>query len=145
MAANKAISRNASAAPKTISGCMATPHIRTTIITFRWMSRKCFAKPMKFAIVDTSLARRRYLRGNALASLHPRGHPRRRHRLDGDGRRAARIRWTGSRAIMSRLVLEIGEHDDGYVDAYYGPPAWRRAAHAAPRTLARLADRRRRR
>jgi hypothetical protein len=37
------------------------------------------------------------------------------------------------------LVLEIGEHDDGYVDAYYGPPAWRAAAHARPRSLPRLA------
>jgi hypothetical protein len=37
------------------------------------------------------------------------------------------------------LVLEIGERDDGYVDAYYGPPAWRAAAHASPRSLARLA------
>jgi hypothetical protein len=36
------------------------------------------------------------------------------------------------------LVLEIGEHDDGYVDAYYGPPAWRAAAHAHPRGLAAL-------
>jgi hypothetical protein len=37
------------------------------------------------------------------------------------------------------LVLEIGERDEGYVDAYYGPPAWKEAAHANPRTLARLA------
>ena len=34
-----------------------------------------------------------------------------------------------------RLVLEIGERDSGYVDAYYGPARWRRAAHARPRTL----------
>lgn len=38
-----------------------------------------------------------------------------------------------------RLVLEIGERDEGYVDAYYGPPAWRAAAHANPRTLPALA------
>jgi hypothetical protein len=38
-----------------------------------------------------------------------------------------------------RLVLEIGERDEGYVDAYYGPPAWRAAARANPRTLAQLA------
>jgi hypothetical protein len=38
-----------------------------------------------------------------------------------------------------RLVLEIGEHDEGYVDAYYGPPAWRAAAHAHPRTVPQLA------
>jgi hypothetical protein len=38
-----------------------------------------------------------------------------------------------------RLVLEIGERDAGYVDAYYGPGRWRRAAHAHPRTLDELA------
>jgi hypothetical protein len=38
-----------------------------------------------------------------------------------------------------RLVLEIGERDHGYVDAYYGPPGWRRAAHAHPRTIDQLA------
>ena len=37
------------------------------------------------------------------------------------------------------LVLEIGEHDPGYVDAYYGPGRWRRQAHAHPRTLDQLA------
>src|SRR4029453_4910813 len=38
-----------------------------------------------------------------------------------------------------RMQLEIGERDEGYVDAYYGPPAWREAAHAAPRTVEQLA------
>ena len=38
-----------------------------------------------------------------------------------------------------RLILEIGERDTGYVDAYYGPAGWRRAAHAHPRTLDELA------
>src|SRR6218665_2322597 len=37
-----------------------------------------------------------------------------------------------------RLVLELGERDDGYVDAYYGPPALRAAARANPRTLPQL-------
>jgi hypothetical protein len=37
------------------------------------------------------------------------------------------------------LVLEIGERDPGYVDAYYGPSRWRRQAHAHPRSLAELA------
>jgi len=37
------------------------------------------------------------------------------------------------------LVLELGERDEGYVDAYYGPPEWRVAARAAPRTLSHLA------
>jgi hypothetical protein len=39
-----------------------------------------------------------------------------------------------------QLVLELGERDEGYVDAYYGPPAWRTAAHANPRTLPQLAE-----
>ena len=33
------------------------------------------------------------------------------------------------------LVLELGERDEGYVDAYYGPAEWRAAARANPRTL----------
>ena len=27
-----------------------------------------------------------------------------------------------------RLQLEIGEKEDGYIDAYYGPPEWQAAA-----------------
>ena len=38
-----------------------------------------------------------------------------------------------------RLSLEIGERDPGYIDAYYGPPRWRRDAQAHPRTLDELA------
>ena len=38
-----------------------------------------------------------------------------------------------------RLTLEIGEREEGYVDAYYGPPEWREQARAAPRELPRLA------
>ncbi|HVQ07095.1 MAG TPA: hypothetical protein VMS43_01535 [Allosphingosinicella sp.] len=38
-----------------------------------------------------------------------------------------------------QLVLEMGERDDGYVDAYYGPAEWRAAARANPRTLPQLA------
>ena len=38
------------------------------------------------------------------------------------------------------LILEIGEREPGYVDAYYGPPEWQAAAHAAPRDLAQLAS-----
>ena len=30
-----------------------------------------------------------------------------------------------------RLVLAVGQHDADYVDAYYGPPAWRTEAEAA--------------
>lgn len=36
------------------------------------------------------------------------------------------------------LVLEYGEHEDGYVDAYYGPPEWAEAARANKRSLGRL-------
>ena len=39
-----------------------------------------------------------------------------------------------------QLVLELGERDEGYVDAYYGPPGWRTAARANPRTLPQLAE-----
>jgi hypothetical protein len=38
-----------------------------------------------------------------------------------------------------RFTLEIGEREEGYVDAYYGPPEWREAAHAHPRTVEQLA------
>lgn len=42
-----------------------------------------------------------------------------------------------------KLSLEIGEHEDGYIDAYYGPPEWAVAAKASQRdlpTLARAVD-----
>ncbi len=35
-----------------------------------------------------------------------------------------------------KLVLAVGEHDADYVDAFYGPPAWRDEAKAAKRSLA---------
>lgn len=34
-----------------------------------------------------------------------------------------------------RLVLAVGQHDDGYVDAYYGPKEWETAAKAEKRPL----------
>lgn len=37
-----------------------------------------------------------------------------------------------------RLVLEVGEHEPGYVDAYYGPAELAEAAKARPRTVAEL-------
>lgn len=37
-----------------------------------------------------------------------------------------------------KLVLALGQHDPDYVDAYYGPPEWRKAAEAAKRPLAEL-------
>jgi hypothetical protein len=36
------------------------------------------------------------------------------------------------------LILEIGEREPGYVDAYYGPAEWQAAAHADPRTVPQL-------
>ncbi len=38
------------------------------------------------------------------------------------------------------LILEIGEREPGYVDAYYGPAAWQAAAHANPRTVPQLIE-----
>jgi hypothetical protein len=37
-----------------------------------------------------------------------------------------------------RLVLAVGQHDPDYVDAYYGPPAWKEEADARKRPLAEL-------
>ena len=39
-----------------------------------------------------------------------------------------------------KLVLAVGQHDDGYVDAYYGPDAWREAAEAEAKPLAVIAQ-----
>ena len=39
-----------------------------------------------------------------------------------------------------RLTLEIGEREEGYVDAFYGPPEWREAARADPRSVEQLAE-----
>lgn len=36
------------------------------------------------------------------------------------------------------LILEIGEREPGYVDAYYGPAEWQEAAKANPRTVPQL-------
>ena len=36
------------------------------------------------------------------------------------------------------LILEIGEREPGYVDAYYGPAEWQAAATANPRTVPQL-------
>ncbi len=37
-----------------------------------------------------------------------------------------------------RASLEMGAHEDGYIDAYYGPPQWKTQAEAHPRTTAQL-------
>jgi len=39
-----------------------------------------------------------------------------------------------------QMTLEIGEREQGYVDAYYGPPEWQAAARANTRTLPQLAE-----
>ena len=41
----------------------------------------------------------------------------------------------------ARLVLAMGPHDPDYVDAYYGPPEWRKEAEAAKLPLAEIATR----
>jgi hypothetical protein len=41
-------------------------------------------------------------------------------------------------ASYARLVLAVGQHDDGYVDAYYGPDAWQAEADSAQKTLAQI-------
>ena len=40
-----------------------------------------------------------------------------------------------------KLVLAVGQHDADYVDAYYGPPEWRKEAEAAKVPLADLSSR----
>ena len=37
-----------------------------------------------------------------------------------------------------RLALDIGTHEDGYIDDYYGPPEWKTEAEAHPRSTADL-------
>jgi hypothetical protein len=37
-----------------------------------------------------------------------------------------------------KLVLALGQHDADYVDAYYGPPEWRKAAETGKRPLDQL-------
>ena len=40
-----------------------------------------------------------------------------------------------------RLVLAVGQHDTDYVDAYYGPPEWRKDAEAQKLPLTEIASR----
>ncbi|MGZ8407180.1 MAG: hypothetical protein ACXWVJ_04050 [Caulobacteraceae bacterium] len=37
-----------------------------------------------------------------------------------------------------KLQLEIGAHEDGYIDSYYGPPEWKAEAEARKRTTAAI-------
>ncbi|HEX6202556.1 MAG TPA: hypothetical protein VF100_06095 [Thermoanaerobaculia bacterium] len=38
------------------------------------------------------------------------------------------------------LVLELGVHDPGYVDAYYGPAEWQEDAEASPRSVGEIRE-----
>jgi hypothetical protein len=40
-----------------------------------------------------------------------------------------------------RLVLAVGQHDADYVDAYYGPPEWRKEAEGRKLPLTEIASR----
>jgi hypothetical protein len=39
-----------------------------------------------------------------------------------------------------KLVLAVGQHDKDYVDAFYGPPQWKREADATRRTLPEISS-----
>jgi len=39
-----------------------------------------------------------------------------------------------------KVVLAVGQHDKDYVDAFYGPPEWKREAEAAKRPLPEIAS-----
>jgi hypothetical protein len=61
---------------------------------------------------------------------------------DSDGRTPPNE--TGMNAIAEgyvKLVLAVGQHDGDYVDAYYGPPEWRKEAENTKAPLAALLDR----
>jgi len=53
---------------------------------------------------------------------------------------AAELRATLDEAARDyvHLVLEIGAHEKGYIDAYFGPPEWKIEAEARPRNLSEL-------
>ena len=51
---------------------------------------------------------------------------------------ASRTRLDPIAEAYVHLTLEIGEHEPGYVDAYYGPDEWARQAKSSPRPLPEL-------
>lgn len=57
---------------------------------------------------------------------------------------AGRTGLDGIAETYVRLVLRLGEHDAAFVDAYYGPEAWREEAAAAPGELSGIAGEARR-
>ena len=40
-----------------------------------------------------------------------------------------------------KLVLALGQHDADYVDAYYGPPEWKKAAESSKSDLGERSSR----
>ena len=55
-----------------------------------------------------------------------------------------RAQGTGMNTLAERyvrLVLAVGQHDRDYVDAYYGPPEWRKEAEAQKLPLSEIASR----
>ena len=64
------------------------------------------------------------------------------HRGEGFARRVeTRGRGVQCAAGSGQLVLDIGELEPGYVDAYYGPAEWQAAARAETETPAQLIER----
>src|SRR5512145_3149496 len=58
-----------------------------------------------------------------------------------DTARTPESRAGGMNGIAERyvkLVLALGQHDADYVDAYYGPPEWRKEAEQTKRPLAEI-------
>jgi len=59
----------------------------------------------------------------------------------GVGEDAGRAEVDGMNQLAERyvkLVLALGQHDPDYVDAYYGPPEWRKEAETGKRPLAQI-------
>jgi hypothetical protein len=55
-----------------------------------------------------------------------------------EGTEASRTQLNSIAESYVRLTLEIGEHEPGYVDAYYGPDEWAQQAKRSPRSLPEL-------
>ena len=50
--------------------------------------------------------------------------------------RGTTVRTLAERYV--KIVLALGQHDADYVDAYYGPPEWRKEAEATKQPLAEI-------
>jgi hypothetical protein len=75
----------------------------------------------------------------ALAACAPGGEPAARDTAAVDARVDTLMAPLAERYV--RLVLAVGVHDDGYVDAYYGPPEWRAAVETEAPPLDTIAAR----